>query len=132
MKSSGVAVPLILLPASVLAQTLDPSLTGRIMLERCETFQNEQASIQKGEPVWDDRNAKICLGYMWSARDLYAMIDSDTKRPVIGPCLPPGTTVGHIVRVFVEYARTNAGALDAPVIVTLTPAMQRAFPCGST
>ena len=99
------------------------------MLAKCEALQEFMQQVSNGVSMPPDPDARMCLGYMWGVRDLYLMIDSETKKPIIGPCLSRTTTVRDVVRVFVDYARANPGSLDQPVLITVTPALHKAFPC---
>lgn len=115
-----ISVLLCLLPLITQAN----ALTADELLNACEPIvaRNMRPSLAPSE--------QTCLGYFGALQDL-ATIADNTGGSILVVCLPPASTVGQLIRVFVQYARAHPQHLHYSGGGIALASFQQAFPCNA-
>ena len=73
-------------------------------------------------------DAQMCWGAFLVLHSLTGFVDAALK-PVLGACVPDGSTLTQLVAIFVEYVDRNPAARSQPFARVAINAINRTFPC---
>jgi len=106
--------------------------TGSELLARCEQLEKGWRFRSDGT-IFVPNNGMQCWGYMSAVFDFSFLIlskEGNKETRALGPtCIPNGVSLVQLIRVFLQYARTNAGHLHEPAPKVVLNAINNSFPC---
>jgi hypothetical protein len=92
-------------------------LTGDGLLEQCREYEKSQAGQD-----YSYVEAGLCLGYITGVGD---MVKAATSRA----CPPEDANRGQVILVVIKFLKENPAKLHVAAFVSITVAMQEAWPC---
>jgi hypothetical protein len=113
---------------SVLISTTAHAETAKELLHVCEMLR--RGMHVEGTQVFLPPGSDVaqCWGLMLAVQQYSILADHDGKT-LLGACPKPDTTTTHVLRIFIEYARSHPDKLGLPAAAVAFNAMADAFPC---
>jgi hypothetical protein len=115
---------------AVLLGSMSPGagMAGQQLLQTCEFLLRESKIAPDGR-VSVSKDAAPCWFYISAIQDFAVITDASSKRPRVGFCLPPESTLMQLIRIFVDYAQRNPAQLHESGAWLSAAALAQAFPC---
>lgn len=76
-------------------------------------------------------DAVVCVGYMQAMQDL-AVLSDENRQSLLGSCPAASTTLGELIRAFLDYSRAHPDRADENAAVAVIRSFQVAYPCPLT
>lgn len=92
----------------------------------CQLFERMPTAATKATRVPAD--AVVCVGYMQAMQDLAVLSDVNRQR-LLGSCPATTTTLGELIRAFLDYSRAHPDRADEKAAVAVIRSFQDAYPC---
>ena len=120
-RSTLFATVALLIASSAYATTAEEMLSGCRAVAQAPV-RDEQVAVP-GAP-----DAQMCWGAFLVLHSLTGFVDAALK-PVLGACVPDGSTLTQLVAIFVEYVDRNPAARSQPFARVAINAINGTFPC---
>ena len=120
-------IALVVLACSCGAAAAD---TAEDLLNSCGNFTSKVTVMPNGTlNLHGNPDANMCWGYFAAVQDLGTVVWTGETNPILGACIPPGSSVTQLIRVFVDYANRNPAKLNVSPGLMVLDALAAAFPC---
>ena len=119
-----------LVVVAVMPVTAHAMGSARDLADDCRTLVRAKTGAGKQIRIPFTKKALVCWGYMQAMQDLSVLADEDGRR-IMGACPPERTTLLKLIQAFVSYAHSHTDELPNNAALTVTRALQEAFPCGA-
>jgi hypothetical protein len=73
-------------------------------------------------------DAVVCVGYMQAMQD-FAVLSDENQQRLLGTCPAATTTLGELIRAFLDYFRSHPDRADEKAAVAVIRSFQDAYPC---
>ena len=118
-----VAVPLVVAPEQMQAAPL-----ARDLLNACQSLERGKRGAGHVIHIPKTSGALICWGYMSAMQDISVWVDQNGNR-ILGACPPESTKRSDLIHAFVTYGRSHRRQMPSNAALSVTRALQQAFPC---
>lgn len=104
------------------------SETAEEMLSACRPV--VAAKVLDGEIQFpSDPESHVCWGAFAVLGPLLRTVNSETRKPLLGACLPETDTRTQLIAIFVHYAENHPERYTENFVWVALSAMHEAFPC---
>ena len=103
--------------------------TASEYLGYCEQFEVSTAQQSGGQLILPNGGPMDCWHFFVAFRELADLIDADTRRPILGLCIPNSVPTSQVIRVFVSYAEEHPEILQTLPAIAALQAVWQSYGC---